>query len=60
MSAANEVAVGLFLGHRLGYNKIYECAAGAVDNIKRTDAADLEEVLEADRAARAYVMEHFA
>ena len=60
MSAANEVAVGLFLGHRLGYNKIYECAAGAMDNIKRTDAADLEEVLEADRAARAYVMEHFA
>jgi 1-deoxy-D-xylulose-5-phosphate reductoisomerase len=59
MSAANEVAVGLFLGHRLGYNKIYECAAGAVDNIKRTDAAGLEEVLEADRAARAYVMEHF-
>ena len=60
MSAANEAAVGLFLGHRLGYNQIYDCAAGAVDSIKLVEKPDLEAVLEADKEAREYVMEHFA
>ena len=60
MSAANEAAVGLFLGHRLGYNQIYDCAAGAVESIKIVEKPDLEAVLEADKAAREYVMEHFA
>ncbi|MEA4947687.1 MAG: 1-deoxy-D-xylulose-5-phosphate reductoisomerase [Oscillospiraceae bacterium] len=60
MSAANEVAVGLFLGHKLGYNQIYDCAAGAVESIGSVENPGLEEILDADRAARAYVMEHFA
>ena len=30
MSAANEVAVGMFLRHELGYNRIYDAAAGAI------------------------------
>ncbi len=60
MSAANEVAVGLFLGHRLGYNEIYECAAGAVNSIEIVENPDLEAVLAADKAAREYVLEHFA
>ena len=59
MSAANEVAVGLFLQHRLGYNRIYDCAAGAVQHIGRTDATDIETVLAADEAARAYVRENY-
>jgi 1-deoxy-D-xylulose-5-phosphate reductoisomerase len=60
MSAANEAAVGLFLGHRLGYNQIYDCAAGAVASIKNVKDPGLDDILETDRAARAYVMEHFA
>lgn len=60
MSAANEVAVGLFLGHRLGYNQIYECAAGAVGSIEIVRKPDLEGILAADKAARDYVMENFA
>lgn len=59
MSAANEVAVGMFLRHELGYNRIYDAAAGAVAKLGAVDASDLETVLEADAAARAYVMENF-
>lgn len=59
MSAANEVAVGLFLQGRLGYNRIYDCAAGAVAHIGAAAADDLETVLAADEAARAYVRENF-
>ena len=60
MSAANEVAVGLFLGHRLKYNQIYECAAGAVGSIEIVEKPDLDGILAADKAARDYVMEYFA
>ncbi len=59
MSAANEVAVGMFLQNRLGYNRIYDAAAGAVEAIGAEPAADLDTILEADAAARAWVREHF-
>ena len=60
MSAANEVAVALFLGHRLGYNQIYECAYEAVNSIEIVKNPDLETVLAADEAARVFVREHFS
>ena len=59
MSAANEVAVHLFLGHKLGYNRIYDAAAGAVEKLGSGAASDLETILAADEAARAYVRENF-
>ena len=59
MSAANEAAVGLFLKRALGYNRIYDCAAGAVAKLARAEEPDLETILEADKAARAYVMENY-
>lgn len=60
MSAANEVAVGLFLRHKLGYNRIYDAAAGAVEKLGVIHNADLDTILEADSAARAYVLENFS
>ena len=60
MSAANEVAVGLFLRHKLGYNRIYDAAAGAVEKLGVKHNADLDTILEADSAARAYVLETFS
>ena len=60
MSAANEVAVGMFLRHQLGYNRIYDAAAGAVEKVGVVDNPDLETILEADRAARAYVLETYS
>ena len=59
MSAANEVAVHKFLRHELGYNRIYDAAAQAVEQVGVVPAADLETILEADRAARVFVKEHF-
>ena len=60
MSAANEVAVSMFLSGRLGYNRIYDCAQSAVESIEIVKKPDLETVLEADRAARMFITEHFS
>ena len=60
MSAANEVAVGLFLRHQLGYNRIYDAAASAVEKVGVVKTPDLETILAADAAARAYVLENFS
>ena len=60
MSAANEVAVGLFLRHQLGYNRIYDAAASAVEKVGVVQNPDLETILAADAAASAYVLENFS
>lgn len=60
MSAANEVAVHKFLRHELGYNRIYDAAAAAVESVGIVQHADLDTILEADAAARRYVMENFS
>ena len=59
MSAANEVAVHKFLCHELGYNRIYDAAAQAVEQVGVVPAEDLDTILAADEAARAFVREHF-
>ena len=60
LSAANEAAVGAFLGHRIGYNDIYRLVSGAVDALQPVCRPSLEELLEADRLARDYVRETIA
>lgn len=60
MSAANEVAVSMFLNGKLGYNRIYDCALSAVESIEIVKKPDLDTVLEADRAARMFITEHFS
>lgn len=60
MSAANEVAVSLFLQHRIGYNDIYDSALAAVESIEIVKEPDLEAILAADEAARIFVREHFS
>ena len=59
MSAANEVAVHKFLRRELGYNRIYDAAAGAIEAIPFTAHPDLDTILSADEAARAYVREKY-
>ncbi|MBQ6274874.1 MAG: 1-deoxy-D-xylulose-5-phosphate reductoisomerase [Oscillospiraceae bacterium] len=59
MSAANEVAVHKFLRHQLGYNRIYDAAAEAVERVGVVAADDLDTILAADAAARVFVKEHF-
>ena len=57
MSAANEEAVHLFLREQLGFNRIYDLAASAVDAVAADQADNLETILEADDAARRFVHE---
>jgi len=57
LSAANEAAVELFLRERIPFGKIAECVAAALDSIRITDCPTLEEIREADRAARTFVKE---
>ncbi len=59
MSAANEVAVHAFLRGELGYNRIYDAAAAAVDALGHARAEDLDTILNADREARQFVTEKF-
>ncbi len=55
MSAANEVAVGMFLGHRIGYNDIYRLVASAVERAEFIANPTLEEILASDETARGLV-----
>ncbi len=57
MSAANEEAVHLFLREKLGFNRIYDLSAAAVDRLASPEATELETILEADAAARRFVHE---
>jgi len=59
MSAANEVAVHMFLRRELGYNRIYDAAAEAVETVGVIKNPDLEAILEADAAARRFVNEKY-
>lgn len=59
MSAANEVAVHMFLRGELPYNDIYTAAAAAVENVPSVHTECLEEIIAADTAAREYVRNHF-
>ena len=59
MNAANEVAVHLFLDHKIGYHSIYESVAAAVDAIAPAAAPDLDVIRAADQEARAFVRSYF-
>lgn len=60
LSAANEEAVSLFLGGRIGFNRIYDCVAGALARIDITRAPELSDILDADARARIDVKEHYS
>ncbi len=60
MSAANEVAVHMFLRGEIGFNRIYDAAAAAVAAIPAVVTEDLDEILAADGAARTFVKEYFS
>ncbi len=59
MNAANEVAVHLFLDHKIGYNDIYDSVAAAVQAVPRAENHDLDAILQADQEARAFVRTYF-
>ena len=60
MSAANEVAVHMFLREEIGYNDIFDAAFAAVENIGSVVTDDLDEIIAADTAAREFVKAKYA
>jgi len=59
LSAANEAAVGLFLAEKIPFGAICECVAAALDSIDMNGQPSLDDILAADRAARAFVLKDF-
>ena len=55
MNGANEEAVALFLQDKIGFYDIYELVAKAVEQVPNVPHPTLEDILEADRLARACV-----
>ena len=58
MNGANEEAVALFLQDKIGFYDIYSLVSGAVAAAEYICEPTLEQILETDRLARAYVQEH--
>jgi len=59
LSAANEIAVALFLSRQIGYTEIYACVAEALEHSPIIKDPSLDQILETDQAARNFVREHF-
>lgn len=59
VNGANEEAVSLFLQDRIGYLDLFAAVRAALDRFALGDYTSAEEVLEADRMARAFVRETF-
>ena len=59
MNGANEEAVALFLADKIGFYDIYRLVSGAVEAVPFIQEPTLEQILEADKLARAYVHAHF-
>jgi 1-deoxy-D-xylulose-5-phosphate reductoisomerase len=58
MNGANEAAVALFLQNQIGFYDIYDLVSGAVNAIEYIADPTLDQILEVDRKARAYVEQH--
>ncbi len=56
LNGANEAAVALYLEDKIGFYDISDAVERALDEIPADAAPDLEQILEADRAAREIVM----
>lgn len=59
VNAANEVAVSLFLQDKIGFLEIENIAREAYENQKQVNYSTVEEVIEADKAAREAVLRKY-
>ena len=60
MNGANEAAVALYLEDKIGFYDIYTLVRDAVKAVPFIQNPTLEQILEADRLAREYVLQHSA
>ncbi len=56
VNGANEQAVDLFINGKISFLQIGELVQSALENIKKSDINCLEDVLDADKTAREYVL----
>jgi 1-deoxy-D-xylulose-5-phosphate reductoisomerase len=56
-NAANEIAVGYFLGGRIPFTGIAQCVAGVVERVKPNPTDTIDAVIAADETARAHAEE---
>ena len=56
MNGANEEAVALFLADRIGFYDIYSLVSTAVEHVEFLEHPSLEQILQTDRDARAFVV----
>ena len=56
MNGANEAAVARFLNDEIGFYDIYDLVQKAVDAVPFVENPTLEQILEADRLARQFVI----
>lgn len=59
-NAANEKAVALFLDRKIGYLEITDLIRGAMEAHKVIPNPDVQQILEAEKAAYAWIEEHMA
>lgn len=59
LNAANEVAVGEFLGGRLPYSGIREVIEGALASMEVRPVRSLDDIIETDRATRAWIRSRY-
>ena len=57
MNGANEEAVALFLADRIGFYDIYSLVSAAVEHVEFVEHPGLEQILQTDRDARAFVVQ---
>lgn len=55
LNGANEVAVALYLDDKISFYEIHDLVAGAMEAVAFVENPTLEQILESDAAARAYV-----
>ncbi len=58
LSGANEVAVGLYLKEEIAFYDISNLVSGAMSSVPFVKEPTLEQIIEADRLAREYVLTH--
>lgn len=60
LSAANEIAVSLFLQKRIGFNDIYRLVADTLSSLPYESEPSLEALLSYDRRARSFLEEKYS
>ena len=58
LNAANEVAVEMFLGGRIGFKRIPQLVEAVLDALPGTAIENLEDVMEQDRLARSLAIKY--